>query len=302
MLYEQTWDDAANRPELFQVLGYKLTGDRVTQLEAADMFVAPFSIAVDQRGYIYVSDTQAMRIQRIGPDGELLAPFNLDRGHYTDLGVDKAGFVYVLNSGFSPAVRKLDSSGAVVGTWPVQTKTPLGLRVQPSGGFYVKYTKVDSSASEIAHYGHDGNLVETVPGSREDTYTYEDDKGSQYRVLRVGANQVQLQVLESGVGRPVIDYLESENDLVNRVIGFGAAGRLYRFMDIQNEAKDGFNHLYVQVINPARGETYTVDLGPSQELLMSATKVTVDLRGNIYYLATSTRGMKIIRYSPIGPN
>jgi DNA-binding beta-propeller fold protein YncE len=111
-------------------------------------------IAVDLDGNLYVADPILRRIQKLDPNGELLATFGGEHsrdgnGLFMDpfgIAVDKDGYIYVLDSNF---LQKLDWEGNFVAQWSTKGGDLDGARnvaVDADGYIYV-FAKADVTAA-----------------------------------------------------------------------------------------------------------------------------------------------------------
>ncbi len=174
-------------------------------------FLSPQGIAVDSKGAIYVADTDNHRLQRFDPDtfkqnekkpsfvwgsrcllrtgegcrdpdgGGPLAPGDGQFEFPTDVAVDAAGNVYVVDSG-NHRIQKFDSTGKFLAKWGTkgsgdsQFETPVGIALDSTGKFaYVadkfnhrvqKFDVSGPSARFVAKWGSECNLTVTPPTGR----------------------------------------------------------------------------------------------------------------------------------------
>jgi len=126
----------------------------VWQILGGATFISPVGMAADRMGNLYVVDAANSRIDKLAPDGTLLAtlgsrgnaPGQLDRP--TAVALDPIGNVYVADTANS-RIEKLSVTGVPLGTWgsfgsgPGQFNGPHGVAVDHEGNVYVGDTGND---------------------------------------------------------------------------------------------------------------------------------------------------------------
>lgn len=172
-------------------------------------FLNPQGIAVDSKGSVYVADTDNHRIQRFDPDkqnekkpsfvwgsrcllrtgegcrdpdgGGPLAPGDGQFEFPTDVAVDTAGNVYVVDSG-NHRIQKFDSTGKFLAKWGTrgngdsQFETPVGIALDSTGKFAYVADKINHRVQKfdvsgpavrfVTKWGSECNLTATPPLGR----------------------------------------------------------------------------------------------------------------------------------------
>ena len=130
-------------------------------------FSYPRGVAVDGNGNVYVADTNIHCIQKLSPDGILLAKWGSEGsgdGQFSGpygIAVDKkSGNVYVADTGNS-RIQKFSLDGVFLAKWGSegsgdgQFSKPYGVAVDESGNVYV----TDTENNRIQKFSPDGGFL-----------------------------------------------------------------------------------------------------------------------------------------------
>jgi DNA-binding beta-propeller fold protein YncE len=145
-------------------------------------YSSPWGVAVDRSGQVFIADSGNHRVQRtngftnamtdlagkflgeFGREGKAPGELNFP----TDVAVDAAGLLYVVDSGNS-RVQKLTQEGRLMASWgkpgdgPEQFDEPLGIALGPDGSVYVtdsknhRVQKLDAEGRFVARWGEAGS-------------------------------------------------------------------------------------------------------------------------------------------------
>lgn len=148
--------EIGNLASRFEVVSYKIISEWGGNGGGGGLFNYPTGIAIDEEGYVYVSDTLNQRIQKFTPDGSFVTMWG-EEGYGAEefkcplgIAVDSDGFVYVAD-GNSPYVRKFTSDGDFVMRWDAEVRN--GIAVDEDGYVYV------TSKDSVRKFTTDGNFV-----------------------------------------------------------------------------------------------------------------------------------------------
>jgi DNA-binding beta-propeller fold protein YncE len=137
-------------------------------------FSAPYDLAMDASGNIYVANAGNDRIQKFSPSGDFITSwggYGLDNGNFdypTGIALDAAGNVYVVDRG-NNRVQKFTSSGDFITKWGGTGSgsgafdEPCGIAVDSGGNVYVvdrvncRVQKFDASGNFISKWGSSGS-------------------------------------------------------------------------------------------------------------------------------------------------
>jgi DNA-binding beta-propeller fold protein YncE len=265
----------------------------------------PQYITHDQQGNIYVGDnylgktTPHARIVKLSPTGQLLGEWHVFTAFHGipsgpfGLAVDAQGTIYVADAGDN-TIKKLSPTGQLLATWgktgsaPGELDWPQGVALDPQGNVYVadfnnsRIEKFSSTGTLLAVFGNTGSSTERL---RNPVGITIDAQGTIY----VSDIRHHRMVKFSPEGKFLLAW-------------YGAGSKSF------SSAKD--------VAVDSEGNVYTADSLTHRILKFSPTGkvlaiwerpldfnngITVDLQGNIYFVANLQRGGGAIRkLSPSG--
>jgi DNA-binding beta-propeller fold protein YncE len=274
---------------LLDAFGTKGSGD--------GQFRYPSDLALDSAGNIYVADQDNQRIQKLAPDGRLLAKLgsgSLDEhqmapGAFDDpsgVAVDPAGNVWVIEND-NMRVQKLapDGSPLLMFGGDAGFSDPKQLALAPSGDVYV--TDLNGS---VFRFAPDGTLLGTFGGGRLETPggIAVDRAGN---VLVADRDQFRVDVFS-----PSGDLLRSmsrplrEGGLYARDVALDASGNVWVLSDGQGLVKfSPSGDLLATVSESLRGEDRPA---------YNALGIVAEAGGNV--LVADTQVGRILRYGEGG--
>lgn len=125
-------------------------------------FIEPEGLAIDAEGDLYVADMGNARVQKLSPDGSVLAVWNNPGDFRNPVGitVDRSGLVYVVDAGYSGynQLVKLSASGQHLGAWTFgnpSTTYGVGVASDKRGDVYV----ADDGDAQILKFSPAGKLL-----------------------------------------------------------------------------------------------------------------------------------------------
>ncbi len=132
---------------------------------APGQFIQPQGIAVDAHGDIYVADTGNARIQKLAPDGSVLAVWQASTlRNPLAIKVDGQGSVFVLDNGYDgyDRVYKFSSTFHLLSTWDLTlfggATFAVDLAVDKAGHPYV----ADQGSGDIIKLSASGSILTQV--------------------------------------------------------------------------------------------------------------------------------------------
>jgi DNA-binding beta-propeller fold protein YncE len=121
----------------------------------------PYQTAIASNGDYWVVDTQHNRVLRLDPAGNIVQNWNNGGTLKTPKGiaVDGSGNIYVSNTGANK-VQVFTTAGALLSTFSVSLKAPMGLRISGSGSSAMLLI-ADSGNNRVVATQLDGTLIGT---------------------------------------------------------------------------------------------------------------------------------------------
>jgi sugar lactone lactonase YvrE len=131
-------------------------------------FLHPHGIAVDSKGYVYVTDEMRSKVLKFDSDGNFIKEWG-EKGNaidqfsprIEDIDVDSQGNVYVVDYGKTTKILKFDSEGNFIfslgskGEGIGEFKRPWGVNVDSEGNIYV----AEKLNYRISKYSPDGQFI-----------------------------------------------------------------------------------------------------------------------------------------------
>jgi DNA-binding beta-propeller fold protein YncE len=175
------------------------TGENVTFVKSWGVkgsspgkFNEPYGIIVDKEGFVYVTDTRNVRVQKFTADGKFLTEWG-GKGKFekpVGIAVDESGFVFVSDYD-RDNVQKFDARGRLVLKWGKNGEndgefdSPSDIAVTPKGNIYVvdlynhRVQKFDEKGRFIKAWGKEGKvenlrsiLSPLFPGEKSGEFYY----------------------------------------------------------------------------------------------------------------------------------
>jgi hypothetical protein len=164
----------------------------------------PHGIAVDSKGYVYVTDELKSKVLKFDSDGNFVTSWgengnaiNQFSKRIEDIDVDSNDNVYVVDYGKTSKILKFDSDGNFIaslgskGKGIGEFKRPWGVNVDTEGNIYVseklnyRVSKYNSNGEFVTMWGtngtNDGNfkhLHAVVVDAKGNVYATDEDKGN----------------------------------------------------------------------------------------------------------------------------
>jgi len=219
-------------------------------------------LALDQNGYIYVTDWENDQVQKFDLNGNFILRWKgsdndddglLDRPH--GITVDSNNHIYVTEFG-NHRVQKFDTNGSLITKWGQKGKTtgsfdqPYGICADQSGYLYVtdwgnnRVQKFDSQGNYILAWGNKGSGMGEFENpfgisADNDNFIYVSDYNN-YRIQKFDGNGVFIAAWDIPAGKPrgiAIDrygyvYVSNTSNMIqkfdpdgSRLIEWGSPGQ-----------------------------------------------------------------------------
>lgn len=241
-------------------------------------------------------------------DGKLLRIINLKHPHPSGASAiikfDSEGNI-VADGYPGPFVVKYDKDGKVLKSFLNESWLNMqDFRLFPSGKFEVE----DIIDNDQGHgvrtrlFDKDGNLIRlTWQGYVDNNLFYNEDyQGREYRVVRVGGKQIQIQRVVDGKVDLNLNYMQDVNQDMWKILGFDKKGLMYILREYQPEGKTYKDMVYlVERFDPDTGEVDYIEIKGRRFLTGTGSNnyVQIDDKGNIYQYETSLENFKIWKWS-----
>jgi uncharacterized protein (TIGR03437 family) len=234
---------------------------------AAAQLNAPYGLAFDNRGNLYIADLGNARVRRVAPDGAIATVASTPLVSPRNLAVDFAGNVYI--SDFDgQRVYKIGADGALVPFVTSGLRYPTALAVDRSGVLYI----ADSGNHLVRKF--DGGVLTPVAATATPTGLAFDASGTLY-IADSAAGQI-MKV-------PTLGGVVSTLPVSARDVAFGLDGSLYATFgppaaSLVERVLPGSPRIVA-----GGGSTAFGDQGNAREARLNRPAgVTVDQLGNVY--------------------
>lgn len=250
--------------------------------------IGPTAFKVAPNGDIYVSDIINNRVQRFSPSGSFLAVIpNVRAGYYAGLTIDNEGNIYTGNfRTANPYVKKFDSKGNLVATYPIVKDEEMGTDKPYRWGAQGNIL-VDDSGRIFIQYEKDYTYYRFQIGTKDALFSLTQQKATwKEGYFGITAN------LPNG-SRTYSGYL----------LGMDTDAEY----EIEQEMKNGEPNRDISIIKKyQKGKlvcTYTLNWKQIYCPLLTSFSMggyQVFDKGNLYVFCSDKEGIKIIKWSPSG--
>ena len=222
-------------------------------------FLHPHGIAVDSKGYVYVTDEMRSKVLKFDSDGNFIKEWG-EKGNaidqfsprIEDIDVDSQGNVYVVDYGKTPKILKFDSEGNFIfslggskGEGIGQFNRPWGVSVDSEGNIYV----AEKYNYRISKYSPDGQFI-TAWGKN----SFADGDFKHLHAVVVDSNNYVYATDEDKGG---VEKFTTDGQFITRWGQWGEnAGEM---MEVHGIATDSEGNVYVTDTRNARIQAFTPD-------------------------------------------
>jgi sugar lactone lactonase YvrE len=264
-------------------------------------FNQPTGVTVDPQGNVDVAELAFGLIQRLTPDGQLLASIGASGHNHgqlsipVGLGTDPSGNIYVV-SAHDARIVKFDPTGKFLLDWgsagsgPGQFANPIGLAVDSQGNVYV----ADPNNSRIEKFSSSGQ--------------YSASFGSRYNPWYYGPTAIAVDAQGNMYITADGDHIDKLSPTGQPLARYGSSGKgPGQFVSAEGIALDTAGNIYV-----ADGNNRIEKFSPAGQFLLQWTTtagqdnapqpphyLAVDRQGNVY-VTFGTQGRGVNKYSSSG--
>lgn len=265
------------------------------------IFDFPAGIAVNPQGNIDVVDSGFGFVQRLSPDGTLLATLGQPgstAGHLvnaTGMAEDSAGNIYVMNSGrrlvkLSPQGQMLKEWGTA-GSGPGQFAAANGVATDRQGNVYV----ADSNNNRVQKFSADGQFLAAFPGAPR----------AIGNILGIAVDGQGNMYVSNGAGDFIVKLSPTGQELVRWGTGGHNPGQFSHPIGI---ALDAAGNVYVADSQNNRIQKFSADgqyitswttPGTGASPPVRPQYLAVDAAGNVY-VTSGAAGQVVQKFSSSG--
>ncbi len=266
--------------------------------DTAGQFNEPFDVAVDQKGFVYVTDVRNRCVQKFSADGDFLLAFGqkqLEKPGGIGIGPDDTVWVtdYDLDRIFH-----FDSKGRLIAAWgeagdqPGAFESPVDVAVNSEGVVYV----VDQYHHRIQRFSSDGQFISTwgkkgkvnVVRSALNFLIADDHDGEFYYPSRIAIG-TDDRVYVSDAYNNRVQVFTADGGFLRSIGGMGLWGGRFRVAAGISVARDGslfvgdfYNNRIQHFDKNARFLAAWGGKGDKSGQFSGPTGVAVDAQNNVY--------------------
>ena len=259
-------------------------------------FLHPHGIAVDSKGYVYVTDELRSKVLKFDSDGNFIKEWG-EKGNgidqfsprIEDIDVDSQGNVYVVDYGKTPKILKFDSDGNFIfslggskGEGIGQFNRPWGVNVDSEGNIYV----AEKYNYRISKYSPDGQFI-----SAWGKNSFADGDFKHLHAVVVDTNGNNNYVYATDEDKGGVEKFTTDGQFITRWGQWGAnEGEM---IEVHGISTDSEGNVYVTDTKNARIQKFTPDgefitswgvngLGDGKFLMIH--DLDIDSNDNIYVI------------------